>query len=47
VDVILDGTLPAGRHEAVWHAGGHGSGVYLVRLEAAAPALSRKTVLLK
>jgi hypothetical protein len=34
VAVLLDATLPAGRHTAEWDANGLASGVYLIRLQA-------------
>uniref|UniRef100_A0A7V2B0Y0 T9SS type A sorting domain-containing protein n=1 Tax=Rhodothermus marinus TaxID=29549 RepID=A0A7V2B0Y0_RHOMR len=38
---LVDGLLPAGRHEVVWRPGRLSTGVYLVRLEADGAVLSR------
>ncbi|MBN1884329.1 MAG: VCBS repeat-containing protein [Candidatus Krumholzibacteriota bacterium] len=51
VAVLVDGERPAGVHEVRWTGGGAGggarSGVYLVRMQSAAGAFSRKIVLLR
>lgn len=45
--VLMDGTLPAGRHEAVFDATGLPSGVYFYRLQTAGWTRTRTMLLLK
>lgn len=47
VEVLEKGEMQDGYHEAVWSAGGIGSGVYFCRLTAGKVSISRKMVLLK
>ena len=47
VTVLVDGRLPAGRHEAVFEAGELPSGLYVYRLEGGGQTLTRYMLLLK
>jgi hypothetical protein len=47
VAVLVDGVQQAGRHEAVWHATGVSSGVYMYRMQALWYLQTRKLILLK
>ena len=47
VEELHRGPLPAGRHELIWRAAGHPSGVYGVRLQGGEETLSRKILLLR
>lgn len=47
VAVLFEGTKTAGRHEAVWNAGGWPSGTYFYRLEASGRILNRVMILLR
>ena len=47
VAVLIDGAMPAGRHEAVFDGRGLASGVYLVRLQAGGEVFTRKMMLMK
>jgi surface protein len=47
VAVLVDGTMPAGRHRVTFDASGLASGVYLVRLEAGGEVFTRRMTLLK
>jgi hypothetical protein len=44
VTTLSEGELPAGRHAVSWDCAGEASGVYLMRLETAGEALSRRVV---
>ena len=44
---LVDGVLPAGTHEAVWHAKGVGSGLYVYRIEAGAHRAERMMMLVR
>jgi hypothetical protein len=44
VATLSEGELPAGRHAVSWDCAGEASGVYLLRLETAGEALSRRVV---
>jgi hypothetical protein len=44
VTTLSEGELPAGRHAVSWDCAGEASGVYLLRLETAGEALSRRVV---
>jgi len=44
---IVTGQLAPGRHEAVWDAGGHASGVYFYRLESGAFVRTKSMFLAK
>lgn len=44
---LVNGDLPAGNHERVWDATRFGSGIYLVRMEAAGYSKTIKTTLVK
>ena len=45
--VLVDETLPAGKHRAVWNAGGHPSGIYFLRLESGGLVETRKMMLVR
>ncbi len=45
VATLSEGELPAGRHTVSWNCAGESSGVYLLRLETAGAALSRRVVI--
>lgn len=47
VEVLEKGEMPRGYHEAVWSAGGVGSGVYFCRLTSGKVSIARKMVLLR
>ena len=47
VAVLVDGRLPAGRHDAVFEAGDLHRGVYLYQLEANGRMLTRTIMLVK
>jgi outer membrane protein assembly factor BamB len=47
VAVLVNGTMPAGRHQVTFDAAGLASGVYLVRLEAGGEVFTRRMTLLK
>ena len=47
VTMLVDGRLPAGRHEAVFEAGELPSGLYVYRLEGGGQTLTRYMLLLK
>jgi surface protein len=47
VAVLVNGTMPAGRHRVTFDASGMASGVYLVRLEAGGEVFTRRVTLLK
>jgi len=45
VMTLSESELPAGRHEVAWDCAGEAAGVYLMRLETAGAALSRRVVI--
>ncbi len=47
VEVLVDETLPAGNHQALWQADDYASGMYFYRMEAGDLTLSRKMLLIK
>jgi hypothetical protein len=47
VAVLVDGTVEAGRHTALWDATGMPSGMYVYRLEAGSYQEQRSMILLK
>jgi uncharacterized protein (TIGR02145 family) len=47
VAVLVNGTMPAGRHRVTFDASGLASGVYVVRLEAGGEVFVRRVTLLK
>jgi hypothetical protein len=47
VATLLDGPLPAGRHELLFDGGGLPSGVYLYRLETPTFSQTNKMVLVR
>jgi hypothetical protein len=47
VATLVNGQLPAGRHEVTWRPRGLASGVYFYRLQAGGVFESRKLMLLK
>jgi hypothetical protein len=47
VAVLVNGTMPSGRHQVTFDAAGLASGVYLVRLEAGGEVFTRRMTLLK
>jgi hypothetical protein len=47
VAVLVNGTMPAGRHQVTFDASGLASGVYLVRLEAGGEVFTRRMTLVK
>ena len=47
VAVLVDETLPAGTHRAIWNAVGHPSGIYFLRLESAGFTETKKMILIR
>jgi hypothetical protein len=47
VETLVDGDMPAGRHQVVWHASGYSSGVYFYQIEAGDFADTKRMVYLK
>ncbi len=47
VEALVDETLPAGNHQALWQADDYASGMYFYRMEAGDLTLSRKMLLIK
>ncbi len=47
VAVLVEGTVSAGRYEVVFSAGQLPTGMYLIRMEAGAEALTRRVTLMK
>ena len=47
VATLIDETLPAGRHRAIWNASGNSSGIYFLRLESGGLVETKKMVLVR
>lgn len=47
VETLVEGSMTAGYHDAVWNAAGHPSGVYFYRIQAGDFTETRKMILLK
>ena len=47
VATLVDETLPAGRHRAIWNASGNSSGIYFLRLESGGLVETKKMVLVR
>jgi hypothetical protein len=47
VATLLDGDMPAGEHQVVWHAGWHASGTYFYELRSGGFRAMRRMVLLR
>lgn len=47
VAVLVDGSMPAGRHSVTFDASGLGSGIYLIRMQAGTQSFTRKMMLVK
>jgi len=47
VATLIDGHLPAGPHDVVWHAGDYASGIYVYKLSAGHATIARKAIVIK